>query len=408
MTAGEFVPLPHFTGLNWRRGDYPISHAFTIYRLDDPVPNARRDRDSGDLEVARLADSYPWNGVTPPYAYRYYNTIGDHDPTDSLALEYMLKGDIRPLPRNTVFTPHPRRRPYDVFSRLPWELLEMIAFQLPTRDALNARAASKAYFPLLYSHSFWLSRFQPDGELGFMWELRATISGKSTEELVHYARRITPAPHRPEFVLNRHRVWLLAKHVAALCAPGTEACLGVSRMPPTPLDKEQGSVMISGEEEEGDGCSHGPWCNVLTCWCASNPNPRLGMLAGCRTMSAVKVTVGPGPLEIVVGIIELGQITHVTGIRVTDGEGKSQLAGRLYGGQHGPNVVVYKINEFRGFRAAVGASGVRALQPICGDADVIMPWAGRTVEVPISDRLVIDRPVQKMRVSLDVSFQQRR
>lgn len=52
-------------------------------------------------------------------------------------------------------------QPGDCFSTLPWEILEVIAVDLPTGDALAMRRASRALLPVLTSQIFGRPDFNP-------------------------------------------------------------------------------------------------------------------------------------------------------------------------------------------------------------------------------------------------------
>lgn len=61
-------------------------------------------------------------------------------------------------------------KPHDCFSKLSWEILEAIAIELPTEDALGLRRISRAFLPLFSSATFWASRFKASADRRFMFE----------------------------------------------------------------------------------------------------------------------------------------------------------------------------------------------------------------------------------------------
>lgn len=66
----------------------------------------------------------------------------------------------------------------DCFAIFPWEILDAIAINLPTGDALGLRLASKAFLPLFTSQTFWASRFEAGGDRGFFFFSRNGTAGR--------------------------------------------------------------------------------------------------------------------------------------------------------------------------------------------------------------------------------------
>lgn len=72
----------------------------------------------------------------------------------------------------------------DRFGSLPLEIIEAIAIELPTRDALNSRYASRAMLPIFASKAFWRTRFEINGERGFLHlVVRNITKGKNGKEI---------------------------------------------------------------------------------------------------------------------------------------------------------------------------------------------------------------------------------
>ncbi|GKZ26674.1 hypothetical protein AbraCBS73388_002925 [Aspergillus brasiliensis] len=57
----------------------------------------------------------------------------------------------------------------DNFRRLPLEIIEMIAVLLSTQDVLYLRQVSRGVAPIFGSLTFWKTRFDLNGERGFLW-----------------------------------------------------------------------------------------------------------------------------------------------------------------------------------------------------------------------------------------------
>lgn len=94
----------------------------------------------------------------------------------------------------------------------------MIAVVLPTNNALNLRLASLSCLPLFYSFHFWSSRFDPDGERGFLSKSRTVMMAKDVDDLLHILRLSRSSVAIPD-LLNRKRVCTLARRLAMLAKP---------------------------------------------------------------------------------------------------------------------------------------------------------------------------------------------
>ncbi|XWW96460.1 hypothetical protein V2A60_004434 [Cordyceps javanica] len=74
----------------------------------------------------------------------------------------------------------------------------------------------------------------------------------------------------------------------------------------------------------------------------------------------------------------------------------SEFAGYLFE----ENEQFFDVVALHGLRVAMGRNGLRALQ-LVGPEQHTSRWAGRTEEVPISERLVVNRQITNLRVTLD-------
>ncbi|PWY70289.1 hypothetical protein BO94DRAFT_477389, partial [Aspergillus sclerotioniger CBS 115572] len=73
-----------------------------------------------------------------------------------------------PKPLETTAERPAVQHPTDPFQRLPMEIIETIGVLLSTRDVLHLRQASRAATPLFSSSTFWRTRFDINGEHGFL------------------------------------------------------------------------------------------------------------------------------------------------------------------------------------------------------------------------------------------------
>ncbi|PPJ58328.1 hypothetical protein CBER1_04528 [Cercospora berteroae] len=118
------------------------------------------------------------------------------------------------LPDDYV-APQPPHRPRgngsgaDGFAQFPLELLEMIAVLLPTRDVFHLRYTSRSFLPIFESKSFWKSRFQKEGDRGFLFDLLAE------PEKVDFRALWRPSAENRR-LSNRRRIWSILQEVVQL------------------------------------------------------------------------------------------------------------------------------------------------------------------------------------------------
>ncbi|OOF99052.1 hypothetical protein ASPCADRAFT_2476 [Aspergillus carbonarius ITEM 5010] len=94
----------------------------------------------------------------------------DAEPYEAPPLKYLLQSE-RDRPRCAAeiqTTLIQNCNPTDGFRRLPLEIIEILGALLATRDALNSRLASRAMGLLFHSPTFWKTRFDINGERGFL------------------------------------------------------------------------------------------------------------------------------------------------------------------------------------------------------------------------------------------------
>lgn len=292
------------------------------------------------------------------------------DPQGGVDVEAMLS-------RSTALpgTPKLSKAAKDCFSCLPWEICEIIAVQLPMRDVLSLRLASRTFWSLSSSFVFWSSRFESDGERGFLYEVRnrgEAYDVKSLSLLYHLSRDRAEG----SALGNRERTWKMARRVARLIRPFKfHNVVQVSQE----MDDSQMREAAGGYEWTF-GRDHG--------WTPSTP--------GCRTMASYEMDVSSGVALVGIATLDVGLWDYVSGIRIVDKYGEEYIVGNGF-----ENEVVFEVTALEGFRAAIGQSGVRALQ-VVGQGQQVSKWAGRIEGLPRTHCLVKDRPITGLRISLDV------
>lgn len=263
----------------------------------------------------------------------------------------------------------------DPFSQLPWEICEMILANVRTSDALNLRLASRAFQPLFSSLSFWLSRFERDGERGFIFEVREAGRNWGVETLLHIHHKSKPSLAMPA-VLNRQRIWGLARMLALL----TE----------TPL------ISNNSSQQTFDS---GSWIRI-----AGNEHPSISpgqwkkFWEGCHSGTTICVNVPPDAVKMGITIVNAGFWNYVTGIRLICRDGDESAAGYVTIDKD----ILFPLSQLHGLRVGMGPGGVRALQVI-SRGQKVSQWIGNIDGVPQSDRLVATAPITSLSVTFDVS-----
>ncbi|KAI9847501.1 MAG: hypothetical protein M1837_002402 [Sclerophora amabilis] len=318
--------------------------------------------------LLELTNRFPWE--------EYLVTAS----TRSAALEYAKDDPYRVPEIPSILTECLRCRPEwapkaqarDCFSRLPWEILEAIAISLCTADALTLRLASISFVPLLSSRTFWASNFEANGERGFLFEKRRT---RDTTDWLSLYRR-TGLAACPPGLRNRQRIWPLIKPLAQL------ANSTLAEHPILPTDQK----LTSGE-----------WIQIGG---KVNPEASEGLFSsGCRSFGTHVIRMPEHLLKIALSIASFGTVTHLTGIRLVTTEGPDVPVGYIFEGDE----LMCQVTEPRGFRVAVAASGIRALQVI-GQEGNSSEWFGCPEESPISERLADFSSIGSIAISSLISL----
>lgn len=324
--------------------------------------------------------TYPWTDIFSAHRTREDETEPRESAVDrdSIYDNPYTGFDIKSLFSGDFHLPEPAkqlRESTDCFSRLPWEVCEMIAVKLSTQDALKLRLVSGTFFPLFNSVTFWLSRFDADGERGHLFEVLRGRDAYHLDELLR-VYCLSNDCAALDGMRNRKRVWKLARWILRLLGPFVVRGVGeVSN-----AVSEAGWMRVSGLEQ--------PWMPQEE-WVKFDK--------GCRSMVTYELDLSRGITQTGIATVDAG-ISNVTGINIVGRDGGNvQMVG--YGFE---NQAVIEAEELYGFRAAVGVGGVRALQ-VVREGGEVSRWIGRPDGMPQTHRLVADRPITGLRVSFDVS-----
>ncbi|GLA51161.1 hypothetical protein AnigIFM63604_007509 [Aspergillus niger] len=103
-------------------------------------------------------------------ASSYFNYADGIEPYQAPLLIHLLQSK-REQPRCAAELQNKLDRSYnatDYFRQLPVELIELLGGYLSTRDYLNSRFASRSMGILFHKQGFWKTRFDVNGERGFL------------------------------------------------------------------------------------------------------------------------------------------------------------------------------------------------------------------------------------------------
>lgn len=293
------------------------------------------------------------------------------DPNDASVFHTMLPTTMPHFPAITKQLAEGA----DPFSRLPWEICEMILARVRTSDALNLRLASRAFQPLFSSLSFWLSRFERDGERGFIFEVREGRRNWGVETPLHIHHKSKPSLAMPA-VLNRQRIWSLARRLALLI----ETPL-ISNNPSQKTFDSGVWIRIAGKEHPS--ISPGQWEKF---W------------EGCHSGTTAFINVPPNAVKMGITIVNAGLWDYVTGIRLIGRDGDESAVGYVAKDKD----ILCSLSQLHGLRVGMGPGGVRALQ-VVSEGQKVSQWIGNIDGVPQSDRLVATAPIMSLSVTFDVS-----
>ncbi|KAH0538229.1 hypothetical protein FGG08_005148 [Glutinoglossum americanum] len=325
--------------------------------------------DYGGLTLFDNQDHYPWED-------RLMDQYGSSE-TCQYAKENPY--DVPEIPR--LLTMRSQKPPYlvpktqggDCFSTLPWEILEAIAINLQTGDALNLRRASKAFLPVLTSQTFWASRFEGGHDRDFIFEKRD--NKESRDWITLY--RITSHAHSPPRLKNRKRVWGLIRALINLLHLRLGDALESSCKNLSADGLRWSEVAGDVKQEIGSG-----YCK--------------GFNEGCRLFQKQCASIPSDLSRIAFSITAAGNIEYVTGMRfITSSNADIRLGYMAEGNEH-----FLEVTAVRGFVLAIGPRGIRALQVIIGDGHA-SKWFGCPRDSPVTERLANFGSISALEVGVD-------
>ena len=289
-------------------------------------------------------------------------------------IEYKAKG-------NQLTT----KRYENCFSKLPWEIRESIAIELCTSDALKLRLVTAAYYPILTSQSFWRSRFQPDGECGFVvekWDARDDTNWMS---LYRVFKQYDSPGWR-----NRRRIWQIAKSIVRLTNLELRNKDQSYESYRKVLHDEQNLHFNKHYRVTGD-----IFDGVET-------EQQTNFRSGCQLFTTYTTRMPSGLTEIIFLVYSYFNTTYVVGIRYKDRDGSNIDVGYRPTAHDGmAKEMSVNFRALNGFILAMGSSGLHAIKIITEKG--ISNWIGNPDNSPITRRLANLGTILGIRTGFDVS-----
>lgn len=259
----------------------------------------------------------------------------------------------------------------DLFSRLPVEICDMIAYPLPTSDICNLRLVSKTFFSVFEDQRFWATRFSPHSSRAWLFELWNHSEQKDWKWLY----RCTDDTRLAFAFRNRKRVWNLAKHLRDLAS--------LQLKEPSTTCMQYRKATSGYREVSGD--------LILA-------NSDYDFEEGCLLLHQQYVSIPQSLTQIAFSAVDVGDIEYISGIRFVLSEGTAIE----FGYWSDKKVYSAHITSLWGFHVAAGSRGIQALQAIA-DEQHTSQWLGSPNECPKTRYLAVSKPVKALKVGFDVS-----
>jgi hypothetical protein len=157
------------------------------------------------------------NWVPPAIEHVIRLEIAFHNPLHASEATNILNQEPESL-RPVADISSQRESDGNRLDQLPQELIEMIGKELPTRDFLNARLATRSFWPMFHDQSFWRSRFTAGGERSWLFE------ALDADEAIDW-RSLFLKTNEARLTLglrNRKRIWNIIAKLAPYLRPAQD------------------------------------------------------------------------------------------------------------------------------------------------------------------------------------------
>ncbi|KAL9096797.1 MAG: hypothetical protein Q9163_006413 [Psora crenata] len=260
----------------------------------------------------------------------------------------------------------------DCFTRLPWEIREIVATLLPVQEALSLRLASSSFAPILTSQTFWASRFLPGRERDYVFEVRKYRKDIDWMKLF----QCTGFTHASSGLRNRIRIWKLV---------GTSKQYMELQLP------KPHKVSIPDDRR-----SDYRWSRVAGDLSESTPINGMASTKGILALNERCIDVVEALTEIAISVIPAGEADYIAGMRLISTEGHEvQLGYRSESGE-----ITVNVTYLKGFMVAIGPLGIRALKVLRLNG-TCSGWIGRVGNAPVTKALSCTSHVLALKVTFD-------
>lgn len=330
--------------------------------------------DYGGLTTFDDQDHYPWEDRLT----EQYNASPSHSKENPYDIPEILDLIVK-----TFRLPQTSRRPAqameilpgkDRFSKIPWEILEMIGVNLRITDVLSLARASRTFLPILSSQAFWASRFEPSRDRDFIFEKRNCTESRDWMTLY----RLTSRASSPPGLKNRRRIWELVRAAGPSLRSRCDEILESSRA----------NLLTGGQAWDEATGDIKP--DIVDCYQGS-------FNEGCLLFQKQCAIMPVGLFKIGFSITAAGGVYRVTGMRFEFGSHPDVRLGYITDG----NELFLDATALHGFVLAIDSSGIQALQVIY-NGGCTSRWFGSPVNTPVTDRLTGFETITALEAGIDV------
>lgn len=264
----------------------------------------------------------------------------------------------------------------DCFVKLPFELLLVIAVYLPTDDFLRLRQASKCFYYVFDSQTFWASRFAVNADRDFLFEMWGQKGPRDWRALYHS----TKGCNSPRMA-NRKRIWNLGRSL-----------------------KEKASLRWIGTTNlhRGDeGFSNIRWKRVTRENLLDHGHDLFSPIFSPprSILRKNRVSIPDHLSRIAISTVPDGDVEYVCGMRFIHEDGTYlglgyQAIGREF---------FVDATSLNGFVVAVGAKGIHGLRVIT-DSEHPSQWIGSSENLPKTQWPSHYGPLTAIAANFDVSI----
>ena len=306
----------------------------------------------------------------------HFNT--PKDPSQPLVVHDLLR-PTKGLPTPSKSVVQQRMKPhFDTFMILPLDLREDIAVYLRTVDLCRLRLISRSMDPVFFSQRFWETRFEIDGDRGFLASIEDTRNVRLGKRNWQFLYHCTNSFNIAKRLRYRKLIWERCRWVRDISARITsfspsELCRG--HLDPSCWDWKD----VQGNHRAD----------------AELPYPMFPRYVQVLLKKAIYI---PESLNaIAVSISREFDVTHVTGIEFLSDHHQTIRLGHIIPGSR----MIHDTKHFIGFEVAVSERGIHALRIITQNNSTSL-WIGETYSASITNRLILEQKVDALEVGFDV------